>query len=224
MEEEPGSYEGLPKIWGVTACSGALTVYLSGRERGTNSPYEQGKGGLWKNNQCPTLPTFLFKMLLVQHHLVEGGWFGEEVISNPAWLGFAALLTARCERTELIYKDCEQLDCGAGLFLAEGKIPSERKRNFVSGGATSRQHLPHANTCSHNLLQPEKSEGWSKNQTDKVQDPLLALAHSGLVTLAKSLLSLVFLFVMGRGEPVAFVKRSRSKNKLVLRTVTSCWK
>lgn len=174
-----------------------------------------------KNNQCPTLPTFLFKMLLVQHHLVEGR---EEVMSNPAWLGVAALLTARCERTELIYKDCEQLDCGAGLFLTEGKIPSERKRNFVSGGATSRQHLPHANTCSHNLLQPEKSEGWSKNQTDKVQDPLLALAHSGLVTLAKSLLSLVFLFVMGRGEPVAFVKCSRSKNKLVLRTVTSCWK
>lgn len=57
-------------------------------------------------------------MLLVQHHLVEGR---EEVMSNPAWLGFAALLTARCERTELIYKDCEQLDCGAGLFLTEGK-------------------------------------------------------------------------------------------------------
>lgn len=76
-------------------------------------------------------PTFLFKMLLVQHHFVEGGWFGEEVMNKPARLEFAAVLRAHCGRTELIHKDCEQLDCNAatGLeyFLQKEKFPQKER-------------------------------------------------------------------------------------------------
>lgn len=49
--------------------------------------------------------------------------------------------------------------------------------------------------AAHSLLTPERARGWNKD--DKVQDLFLALAQAGSVTLAKSLLSLVFLFVKG---------------------------
>jgi len=74
-------------------------------------------------------------------------------------------------------------------------------------------------SAAHNLLKPERSRGRSRNKTNQFRD--LFLAPAGLVTLAKALL---FLVVKGRGESVAFVKCSRSKNSLVLRTVTSCLK
>lgn len=78
--------------------------------------------------------------------------------------------------------------------------------------------------ATYNLLKPEGSKGQSRSKTNKVQDLFLALAQAGLETLAKSLLFLAFLFVIGQGESVAFVKCSRSKNRIVMRTVTSCSK
>lgn len=75
--------------------------------------------------------------------------------------------------------------------------------------------------AAHNLLKPKGSKGRSRSKTNKVQDLFLALAQAGLETSAKSL---VFLFVIGQGESVAFVKCSRSKNRIVMRTVTSCLK
>lgn len=82
------------------------------------------------------LPTLLFKMLLVHHHLVEGGWFGEEVMNKPARLEFAVVLRARSERTELIYNDCEQLDCNAatGLdyFLQKEKFPQKGRETSLA--------------------------------------------------------------------------------------------
>lgn len=96
----------------------------------------------------------LFKMLLVQPHLVEGGQFGKRVTDTTARLEFAALFRACYERTEPIYKDFEQLDCGPapGLdyLLQKEKFPIERKRKFVSRVETGR-HLPHANTCNIQL-------------------------------------------------------------------------
>lgn len=60
------------------------------------------------------------------------------------------------------------------------------------------------------------------NETNKVRDLFLAPAQPGLVTSAESPLPLVFLFVKGRWESEAFVKCSRGKNRVALRTVTSC--
>ena len=75
----------------------------------------------------------LFKMLFVQHRLVEGGQFGKGVTSTMARLEFAAIFRACYERAEIIYKDLEQLDCGpaTGLdyFLQKEKFPVERMRN-----------------------------------------------------------------------------------------------
>lgn len=123
----------MPKIWGVTAGSGALSLYQAENEAQTLLMNRE-KGNCGKNNQCPVLPTFLFKMLLVQHHLVEGGWFGKEVMNKPASLEFAVVLRACCERTELIYKFCEQLDCNAaaGLdyFLQKEKFPQKGRETL----------------------------------------------------------------------------------------------
>lgn len=118
----------------LSACSVALTVFLhevhqaeNGAVRDTDSSYEQGNGGLWKEAtlQGPVLVMALCKMLLVQHHLVEGGRFGKGVTNNTARLEFAAICRACYERAEIIYMDFEQLDLWscyrAGLFLTEGK-------------------------------------------------------------------------------------------------------
>lgn len=85
----------------MTAGSGALSLYQAENKAQTLLTNKE-KGDCGKNNQCPVLATFLFKMLLGQHPLVEGGWFGDEVMKKPARLEFAAVLRARCERTELI--------------------------------------------------------------------------------------------------------------------------
>lgn len=75
--------------------------------------------------QGPMLVMALCKMLLVQHHVVEGGQFGKGVTNNTARLEFAAIFRACYERAEIIYMDFKQLDLWscyrAGLFLTEGK-------------------------------------------------------------------------------------------------------
>lgn len=117
------------------------------------------------------------------------------------------------------------------MVLVQGWIISHRRKNsLLKGRETLSVEVRLADVChmqtpaAHNLLKPERSRGQSRNKNNKVRDLFLALAQAGLVTLAKSLLSLVLLFVKGRGESVAFVKCSRSKNRLVLGTVTSCLK
>lgn len=110
----------------------------------------------------------LFKTLLVQHHLVEGGQFGKGVTNNTVRLELAAIFRACYGRTEIIYKDFEQLDCapatGLAYFLQKEKIPVERKRNFVRGDETGRQRLPQVNTCSPRLSSARKVQGLEQEQ------------------------------------------------------------
>lgn len=119
------------------------------------------KGDCGKNNQCPVLPTFLFKVLLVQHHLVEGG-FGEEVMNKAAGLEFSAVLRAHCERTELICKDCEQLDCnaatGLGYFLQKEKFPQKgRETSLVE--VRPADNICHMQTPAPQLASARKIQG-----------------------------------------------------------------
>lgn len=80
---------------------------------------------------------------------------GLEVMNKPAGLEFAAVLRACCERTELIYKDCEQLDCNAatGLdyFLQKEKFPQKgRETSLVEvrpADNICHMQTPAATTC-----------------------------------------------------------------------------
>lgn len=76
----------------------------------------------------------LFKTLLVQHHLVEGGRFGKGVTNNTVRLELAAIFRACYGRTEITYKDFEQLDCapatGLAYFLQKEKNPCRKEEKF----------------------------------------------------------------------------------------------